>query len=144
MNKRRAELGTDSFHLFAPVTPGSLRVWATSAHDLRSFRLPLPPPARHRSRPQRKRRVLIRNPWNAVDRISEDWDLVICSFDMIHGKQKLHAALWKARPELERYFALLVDHPDPMQRRTTGRPLSMVSIQALLDRIDFLPSATTD
>lgn len=47
--------------------------------------------------------------------------------------------MWKARPEVKRRFALLVDHPDDSNRVLT-RPLSAAAITAMLDRIDFLPA----
>lgn len=153
---RRTELGCECVHLHAPVTPSSLRLVADGPSALRACSrraAPFPPPPR---RQRRERRVLViddhpvdidadftlvavRDGAAAVARIEEPWDLVVCSFTMRLGAEKVHAALWRAQPSLKRRFALLVDNADPMQPRTIGRPLSRLSVQSLLDRIDFLP-----
>lgn len=140
----RASSRGESFHLYGSVKANDLRL--ARAHALHGgFTVTKPEPRTRPAprvlviderEPNRRVRgidqVFVREPWDAVDRIGEEWDLVVCSFDMMLGARKLYSVLLKLNPGLKRRFVFLVNTPDPAQPRTIGRPLSTMS---LLERI---------
>ena len=82
--------------------------------------------------------TVARDTWKALDLIQDDWALVICSFGMkADGGAPLYSLLWKARPEIKRRFTLLAERSDGSGRVLT-RPLTVASVTAMLDRIDFI------
>ena len=79
--------------------------------------------------------TLAHDGWEALERIHEEWALVICSLTMkTDTGARLYSLLWKARPDIKRRFALLVDHPDG-SNRVLARPLTSSSVSAMLDRV---------
>ena len=79
--------------------------------------------------------TVARNAWEALERIHEDWALVVCSLTMkTDTGARLYSLLWKARPEIKARFALLVDNPDDSNRVIT-RPLTAAALMAMLARI---------
>ena len=79
----------------------------------------------------RERQLVVtraRDAWDALDKIHEEWALVICSLTMrTDTGARLYSLLWKAQPELKRRFALLVDYADDSNRALT-RPLGAAAV----------------
>ena len=79
--------------------------------------------------------TVARNAWEALERIHEDWALVVCSLTMkTDTGARLYALLWKARPEIKQRFALLVDDRDDSNRVLT-RPLTAAAVMDALARL---------
>ena len=83
--------------------------------------------------------TVARDMWTALDFIEEEWALVICSIAMRTDESgtRLYSLLWKTSPPIKRRFVLLADREDDSNRVLT-RPLTVASVTAMLDRIDFL------
>ena len=79
--------------------------------------------------------VAARNAWEALERIHEDWALVICNLTMkTDTGARLYSLLWKTRPEIKHRFVFLVDQPDDANRVLT-RPLTDASVASMLEQV---------
>ena len=132
-----------------PITPESLLAlaWRRASRTLLARPRTSPPVLLVDERGKatdsaRLKLVVVRDAWEALERIHEDWALVICSLTMkTDTGARLYSLLWKVLPDIKRRFALLVDHPDDSNRVLT-RPLAAAAVLAMLDCVSILAATT--